>query len=325
MRALRCEGPGGLADLGVRDVLDPEPGPGQVLLDVRAASVDFVDTLIADGRYQLRVPVPFTPGNNVAGVVTAVGPDCTRFAVGDRVHGMAFVGAFAERVRVPEAQLRATPDGLGHDLACLAGSNYRTAYDTLVSTARVRPGENVVILGASGAVGSAAIALGKAFGARVIACASSPEKLEFCRTAGADEVVPYTEPDFKDRLKAACGERGADVVLDTVGGDYAEPALRATGYGGRYVVIGFAAGEVPRVPLNLVLLKGSTILGYEIGAFQRHHPAEAETNREALEAMLTDGRLKPPITGRYTLESAAEAMRTVAGREKYGVTIIEVT
>ncbi|MCF2533940.1 NADPH:quinone oxidoreductase family protein [Yinghuangia soli] len=341
MRALRCEettvrdesggldGPNGpdrsdgLAGLAVREVADPVPGAGQVLVEVKAASVDFVDTLIAAGRYQIRVPPPFTPGNNLAGVVREVGPDCTRFAVGDRVHGLAFVGAFAELAVVREQQLRATPDDLPFEYACLAGVPYRTAYDALVGTAALRAGENLVVLGASGAVGSAAVAIGKALGARVIACGSSPAKLEFCRKMGADEVVSYAEPGFKEALKAVTGG-GADVVLDMVGGEYSEPALRATGYGGRFVVVGFAAGSVPRIPLNLVLLKGSIIRGYEFGDFERRHPEEAAANRDALERMLADGRIVPPITGRYPLEQAAEAMRTVAGRDKYGVTILQM-
>ncbi|MER7362558.1 NADPH:quinone oxidoreductase family protein [Nonomuraea wenchangensis] len=324
MRALLCTDTGDLTSLAVQEVPDPVPGPGQVLVEVRAASVDFVDTLIATGVYQIPVPVPYVPGNNVAGVVAAVGPGCSRFAVGDRVHGMAFIGAFAERVCVPEAQLRPTPAGLSPELACLTGSTYRTAYDALVSTARIEPGEDLVILGASGAVGSAAIGIGKSLGARVIACAAGAAKLEFCRDLGADELVDYSDGDLKRALKELC-PKGAGVVLDMVGGAFSEPALRATGYGGRFVVVGFATGEIARVPLNLVLLKGSTVTGYEIGDFERHHPDEAEANRRALEALLTDGTLKPPITGRYRLDQAAEAMRTVAGRAKLGLTVLDLT
>ncbi|MFK4035113.1 NADPH:quinone oxidoreductase family protein [Nonomuraea wenchangensis] len=324
MRALLCTDTGDLTSLAVQEVPDPAPGPGQVLVEVRAASVDFVDTLIATGVYQIPVPVPYVPGNNVAGVVAAVGPGCSRFAVGDRVHGMAFIGAFAERVRVAEAQLRPTPAGLSPELACLTGSTYRTAYDALVSTARIEPGEDLVILGASGAVGSAAIGIGKSLGARVIACAAGAAKLEFCRDLGADELVDYSGGDLKRTLKELC-PKGAGVVLDMVGGPFSEPALRATGYGGRFVVVGFATGEIARVPLNLVLLKGSIVMGYEIGDFERHHPDEAEANRRALEALLTDGTLKPPVTGRYRLDQAAEAMRTVAGRAKLGLTVLDLT
>jgi NADPH2:quinone reductase len=322
MKALRCEDTAGLGGLAVRAIPDPAPGPGQVVVEVKAASVDFVDTLIATGRYQIPLPVPFTPGNNLAGVVREVGPDCRRFTVGDRVHGMAFVGAFAERAAVDETRLRATPDDLPCEYACVTGSTYRTAYDALGTTAALKPGENLVILGASGAVGSAAIAIGKTLGARVIACASTAAKLGFCREQGADEAVAYTEPGFKDSLKDL---GGADVVLDLVGGDYSEPALRATGYGGRFVVVGFAAGQVPRIPLNLVLLKGCIVTGYEIAGFERRCPELATANRDALETLLATGRLIPPITGRYRLDQAIEAMRAVAGRDKYGITILDLT
>jgi NADPH2:quinone reductase len=324
MRALRCEDTSSLEGTVLRHIPDPIAGPGQVLVDVKAASVDFVDTLIAVGRYQIPVPVPFTPGNNLAGVVREVGPGCNRLAVGDRVHGMAFVGAFAELAAVNEARLRKTPDDLPSEYACLAGVPYRTAYDALVTTAGLQAGEDLVILGASGAVGSGAVAIGKALGARVIACASSLAKLEFCRKTGADEAVSYSEPRFKEAVKELTGG-GADVVLDMVGGEYSEPALRATGYGGRFVVVGFAANQIPRIPLNLVLLKGSIVTGYEIADFERRRPEQAAVNRDALERMLADGRITPPITGRYRLEQSAEAMRVVAGRDKCGITILDMT
>ncbi|WP_328353124.1 NADPH:quinone oxidoreductase family protein [Mycobacterium sp. NBC_00419] len=322
MRALLCKGED-LTSLTVAEVDDPTPGPGQVLVQVHAASVDFVDTLVIRGQYQIPVPRPFVPGNNVAGVVVELGPGCSRFSVGDRVHGMAFVGAYAERAVLSETQLRLTPDGLSADLACLTGAPYRTAYDAIVSKGRLRSGESLVVLGASGGVGSAAVLVGKALGARVIACASTEEKLAFCRDLGADEAVRYTEPDFKDALKAAC-TGGADVVLDMVGGQFSEPALRATGYAGRFVVVGFAAGAPARIPLNLVLLKGSCIIGYEIADFERREPVEAAHNRDKLEAMLVSGSLAPPVTGRFSLDDAAQAVRLVAGRDKLGTTILEL-
>ncbi|MDG5485492.1 NADPH:quinone oxidoreductase family protein [Mycolicibacterium gadium] len=324
MRGLYCSSVDSLSGLSVRDLPDPVPGPGQIVVTVSTASVDYADTLIATGRYQIKVPPPFVPGNNFAGTVTETAPDVTAVAVGDRVHGMALVGAFAEKVAVDQHAVRCTPIGLSDELACLSGSGYRTAYDALVSTAFVERGENVVILGASGAVGSAAITIAKALGARVIACASTQDKLDFCRELGADVGVLYTGADFKDNLKTHCGG-AADVVLDMVGGDYSEPALRATGYGGRFVVVGFAAGTVPRIPLNLVLLKGSTVKGYEIASFERHHPVQTRANREALERMLLDGRLTPPITARYDLDDAVDAVASVAGRDKFGVTVLQVT
>ncbi|MHA7664735.1 NADPH:quinone oxidoreductase family protein [Mycolicibacterium sp. HS_4_1] len=322
MRALLCEGES-LDSLSVRDVPDPLPAPGQVIVEVQSASVDFVDTLVVRGQYQVPIPRPFIPGNNVAGVVVEVGPESTRFAVGDRVHGMAFVGAFAERVAVADSQLRPTPDGLSAEFACLTGAPYRTAYDSIVSKGNLSSGEDLVVLGASGGVGSAAVLIGKALGARVIACASTPEKLAFCASLGADEGILYNEPDFKDALKATC-KGGADLVLDTVGGDFSEQALRATGYGGRFVVIGFAAGAPARIPSNLILLKGSSVIGYEIADFERREPARAAVNRRELEEMLASGTITPPITGRYSLDRAADAVQMVAGRDKLGVTILKL-
>jgi len=323
MRALIVDGLNGPRDWAVRDVATPEAGPAQVVVEVQAASVDFVDTLVATGKYQLPVPPPFTPGNNLAGVVVEVGPACTRFQVGDRVHGMAFTGAFAQLAVVAEDQLRPTPAGLAPELACLTGVPLRTAYDSLVTTARLQEGESLVVLGASGAVGSLAIRVGKALGARVVACASSREKLQFCHDLGADALISYSEPGLKDAIKEACGG-GAEVVLDLVGGEYSEPALRATGYGGRFVVVGFASGGPARVPLNLVLLKGSIITGYEIADFERRQPEQAAANRDALEAMVASGDIRPPIVGRYSLDQAADAMAAVAGRDKRGITILEV-
>lgn len=324
MRAVLCTGTNGSEGLTVADVADPTPEAGQVIVAVRAASVDFVDTLIISGRYQVPVPRPFVPGNNVAGVVVEVGPDCSRFAVGDRVHGMAFIGAFAEKVAVAEQQLRPTPDGLDPGTACLTGAPWRTAYDSIVSRGELRAGEDLVVLGASGAVGSAAVLIGKALGARVIACASTQEKLDFCGTLGADAGVLYSAPGFKDALKAAC-PGGADVVLDMVGGEYSEPALRATGYGGRFVVVGFAAGAPARVPLNLPLLKGSRVIGYEIADFESREAEEAARNRDALETLLVEGTFIPPITGRMSLDTAVDAIRLVGGRDKLGATILEMS
>jgi NADPH2:quinone reductase len=322
MRALQCHQTGGSDALAVEDVQDPSPGPGEVMVAVGAASVNFVDTLVVAGRYQIPFAPPFIPGSDFAGTVAAVGPGVTGFAVGDRAHGMSRLGAFAELVAVPEGAVRRTPADLAAEVACTLGSSARTAYDALVSVGRVQPAEDVVILGASGAVGTAAITIAKALGARVVACAS-PDKLGLCVEMGADETVDYTTGDLKAELKRAC-EGGADVVLDMVGGAVSEEALHATGFGGRFVVVGFASGAVPKVALNLVLLKGSEILGYEIADFERYRAAEAAANRAALEQMAVDGRFRPAIANRFQLEEAAHAMRIVAGRDKAGATILRM-
>ncbi|WP_083441798.1 NADPH:quinone oxidoreductase family protein [Nitriliruptor alkaliphilus] len=322
MRALQCHQTGGFDALAIEDVPDPSPGSGEVLVAVAAASVNFVDTLVVAGRYQIPFAPPFIPGSDFAGTVAAVGPDVTGFAVGDRVHGMSRLGAFAELVAVPEGAVRKTPADIAAEVACTLGSSARTAYDALVSVGRVKPDEDVVVLGASGAVGTAAIAIAKALGARVVACAS-PDKLGLCVEMGADETIDYTKGDLKDELKRVC-DGGADLVLDMVGGPASEEALRATGFGGRFVVVGFASGAVPKVPLNLVLLKGSAILGYEIADFERYRATEAEANRTALEQMAVDSRYRPAIANRFQLEDAAQAMRIVAGRDKAGATILRM-
>lgn len=322
MRALRCHETGEPAIMVVDDVPDPMPAGGEVLVEVEVAAINFVDTLMVAGRYQIPFDPPFVPGSDFAGTIKTLGPGATRFAVGDRVHGMSMLGAYAELVAVPEASLRPTPEGLSADQACALGSGMRTAYDALVSIAQIQPGENLVVLGAGGSVGTAAISIAKALGARVIACSSS-EKLPLCEEAGADDVVDYNTVDLKAELKRLAGE-GVDVVLDLVGGPVSEAALRATGFGGRFVVVGFASGSIPRIPLNLVLLKGSTILGYEIVGFERHRAAEAESNRIALEQMILDGRVQPSIQNRFALEEGPAAMQTVAGRAKQGATLLQV-
>jgi NADPH2:quinone reductase len=324
MLALQCLETGTLDNLRVGEVDDPVPGHGMVGVDIKAAAVNFVDALSVLGKYQIQFPAPFIPGIDMAGVVSAVGPDCDRFVVGDRVHGMTLLGGFAERAAVPATLLRHTPNGLPFDLACTTGTTYRTAFDALTSVADLRPGEDLVILGASGAVGSAAIGVGKALGARVIACASNDEKLAFCRKLGADETIDYAATNLKDEIKRLC-PNGAGVVLDVIGGDLSELALRATGYGGRFVVVGFASGTIPRVPLNIILLKGSKIVGYEIADFERRYPREAETNRDTLEGWIAEGAIQPPIEARYRLDDAADAVRRAASRTKFGITIIDNT
>jgi NADPH:quinone reductase len=323
VRGLVCNQVGSFENLEVVSLDDPVPQPGEVLVRVASAAVNYVDALIVLGKYQLVPPTPFIPGVDIAGTIVAVGPECTRFTVGDRVHGLTLFGGFAESVAVSEDRLRPTPDGLGADLACTTGTPYRTAYDALISVGDLQPGQDLVILGAAGAVGSAAITVGKAVGARVIACASTPTKRTFCERLGADVVLDSTDTQLKSALKAACNGT-ADLVLDPVGGSLTETALRAIGFGGRLVVVGFASGQVPKVPLNLVLLKGSSILGYEIVDFESHHPARADENRTALESLLAEGVIAPPIEARYLLDDGAAALQRAASRDKLGLTVLKL-
>jgi NADPH:quinone reductase len=319
VRALRCTTHGGTDSLVIEDLPDPVPGPGEVLVRVVAASVNYPDVLICRNEYQIRMPAPFTPGSDFAGVVEAVGQGADPALVGRRVCGTVFVGAFAERLVAPAASCIPVPDEVDDEAAAAFPVVYGTAYDALRSRGSLAAGETLVVLGAAGGVGSAAVQLGVAMGARVIACASSPEKLSACRALGAAATVDYATEDLKARLKEL---GGADVVVDPVGGPYSEAALRACNYGARFVVVGFAAKDIPRIPLNLVLLKSVSVVGYEIGSFMRNEPEAVRRNRAELLALLAEGRIRPLIGGVHPLDEAAEAMRRVFERESIGKVVI---
>jgi len=322
MRAVRCLAHGEPEALVVEDVTDPVPGSGEIVVDVRAASVNFPDALLVANRYQASIPPPFTPGSDFAGVVTAVEPGTRGFALGDRVYGSVFVGAFAERVRAGTGALRPLPSAVDYAVGAAFPTTYHTAYDALRTTAALAPGETLVVLGAAGGVGSAAVQIGKRLGARVVACASSPAKLALARTLGADETVDYTAPGFKDALKQLA-PKGVDVVLDPVGGPYSEAALRACGYGARFVVVGFAAGEIPRIPLNLVLLKGVIVKAYEAWGFAQREGTALARNRGELHSLLADGALRPHVSQSLGLAETSAALRAVLERRAEGKIVIE--
>jgi NADPH:quinone reductase len=324
VRALRCRRHGDPETCVVEDVAEPVPGPDEVLVRVGAASVNYPDVLLVQNRYQASVPAPFTPGSDFAGTVAAVGHAASGVRVGDRVCGTVFVGAFAEAVVAPASGLVHVPDGVDLPAAAAFPVVYATAYDALRSVAAVRAGDQVVVLGAAGGVGSAAVELARLLGARVIAAASSAEKLAACRARGADATIDYTREDLKARIKEVTGG-GADVVLDPVGGAYSEPALRAMAFGGRFVVLGFAAGDIPRVKLNLVLLKGVEIRGYDAAQFAHRRPAEAHRNRSELLALFAAGRLRPLVSRVYPLADAAAALRAIADRRAIGKLVIDPT
>lgn len=306
----------------LEDVPAREPGPGEIDVAVDAAAVNYPDALIVQNRYQISIPPPFTPGTDFAGTVRAVGAGVTRPGVGERVFGVAF-GAFAERLVVSADRVRRVPDGVEAGDAAAFATVYDTAYDALRTTAAVRPGDTVVVLGAAGGVGSAAVQIGALLGARVVACASSDEKLAVARALGAAETVRYDRPGFKEALKALA-PGGVDVVLDPVGGPYAEAALRAVGYDGRFVVVGFASGEIPRIPLNLVLLKGVVVKGYEIASFLRHEADAAHRNRRELLAHLADGRLRPHVSRRIGLAEVPAALADALARRVVGKIVVDV-
>lgn len=322
MRAIVCERYGPPEDLVLRELPDPEPAPGTMVVRVRAAAVNFPDVLMIDGKYQLKIPVPFTPGSELAGDVLAVG-DGVPFAPGDRVVGTSFVGGFAEQALVPAAVASAIPEGIDYAAAAGFGVTYRTAYHALRSVARVGEGDWVVVLGAAGGVGLAAVDLAVAMGVKVLAAASSPEKLEVCRQRGAAATVDYDREDLKTRIREITGD-GAQAVLDPVGGPYAEPALRSLARGGRFVTLGYASGVIPAIPLNLVMLKGITVQGMEIRTFATDFPAENERDLAELQRLFADGTVSPYIGARFPLAETAAALRYVADRKAVGKVIIDV-
>lgn len=322
MRAVVCRCYGTPEDLVVDDLPDPAPGPGQLLVRVRAAAVNFPDVLLIAGRYQVKIPVPFIPGSELAGEVVAVG-DGAPFRVGQRVSATTPTGAFAERALLDAASVSPMPDGVDFASAAAFGVTYRTAYHALRPVADVHQGDWVVVLGAAGGVGLAAVDLAVAMNARVLAAASSPEKLALCRQRGAEATVDYDREDLKSRIRELTGD-AARVVLDPVGGRYSEPALRGLARGGTFVTLGYAAGDIPSIPLNLVLLKGITICGMEIRTFTVDRPDDAARDMHELSQMFAAGTIRPYIGARFPLSDAAAALRHVAERKVLGKVVIEV-
>lgn len=321
MRAVMCEQLG--KPLEVRNVPTPEPGPGQVRVAVRAAGVNFPDTLIVEGKYQFKPDLPFSPGGEVAGVVDALGEGVTDVALGDRVIAFTVFGGFAEAVVVDARALVPMPDGLDFETAAGLILASGTTLHALKDRAQLKAGETLLVLGAAGGVGLAAVEIGKAMGARVIAAASSEEKLATCRKHGADETINYVTEDLKERVKQLTGGNGADVVYDPVGGDHAEAALRATAWEGRFLVIGFPAG-IPSIPLNLVLLKGCSIMGVFWGQFAARDPKRNGANIAQLLAWVADGTLAPMVSKTFPLERAGDALDELRERRAQGKLILTI-
>jgi NADPH:quinone reductase len=321
MRAAVCHSYGPPGSLRIDEVPMPSARPGTVLVQVAAAAVNFPDVLIIANKYQVSVPLPFTPGSEFSGVVTAVGDGVTVWQAGDRVFGSTFHGSFSEFVAVPESALRAVPDGV--ELRSVAGFwvAHATAYHALRSVGEVAPGDRVVVLGAGGGVGLAAVELGALLGAEVIAIASSDDKLTRCRHQGAKHTIDYSRYDVRDALRDIAPD-GVDVVIDPVGGPFAERALRATRWGGRFVTVGFASGEIPRIPLNLVLLKGVVIKGFEIRTFSEHAPDLAARDERELLELLASGRVRPYVSSVYSLDDVALALAEVAERRAIGKVLV---
>jgi NADPH2:quinone reductase len=324
VRAARVHEYGPPSGVVVEELDDVSPGPGQAVVQIAAAAVNFADVLVIANRYQHPAPLPFTPGSEFAGTVTAVAPDVDGCATGDRVLGTVLAGAFAEEVAVPAASLTHLPPSVDFTTAVAGGVAYATSFHALRSVAQVQPGEWVVVLGAAGGVGLAAVQLAHLLGAHVIAAASSPEKLAVCAEHGADGLINYETEDLKERIRELTGG-GADVIIDPVGGPYSEPALRAGRWHARFVTLGFAAGEIPRIPLNLVLLKGVVVMGMEIWGFSTHQSADAIRDRSELMELLASGRLQPVVSATYALDDVVGALETVAGRRATGKVLITPT
>jgi NADPH:quinone reductase len=323
VRAALCPEYGEPEVVEVVDLPAPEAGPGSVVVRVEAAAVNFPDVLLIANRYQVSVPPPFVPGSEFAGEVLEVAADVTAVSPGDRVFGTVMVGAFAEETSVAATSLTPIPDGIEARHAAAFGVAHRTAYHVLRTVAAVQPGEEVVVLGAGGGVGLAAVQLGSVLGAGVTAVASSAEKLRVAEQNGATRMVNHRSGDLRQLLKEALPS-GADVVVDPVGGSLSEPALRSLRWGGRFVTVGYAAGEVPRIPLNLVLLKGIHILGFEFRGFTTHAAAEMRRNDEELLELLRTKRVLPYIGASFSLDHTADALRYVGDGNAIGKVVVEI-
>ena len=318
-----CKQFGPPEDLGIDEVADPTPGPGEVLIEVKAPPVTFPDTLMLEDKYQYKADLPYIPGGEVAGTVTAIGADVTGIEVGERVvSGLGAVGGYAEFAVAKENAVRKLPDGVGFAESTGLLYAHGTTYYGLKERADLQPGESLLVLGAGGHVGLSAVEIGKLMGARVIAAASSEEKLDLCRERGADETINYSEESLKDRAKELTNGEGVNVIYDVVGGDYAEQALRAIAWEGRFLVIGFTAG-IPAIPLNLTLLKSCQIVGVFYGAMTSRDPKLANEIAEDLLGWVANGDLKPHISATYGLDGAAGALRNLMDRKSVGKIVIE--
>ena len=323
MRALLCKEHGMADKLElVDDWPEPQAGKGEIVIDIKAAGLNFPDVLIIQGKYQFQPEMPFIPGGECAGDVIAVGEGVERYKVGDKVIAMTGHGCFCEQIAVNQLAVMPMPEGLDYKQAAGVAVTYFTTYHALKQRAQLQEGETLLVLGAAGGVGSTAVELGKLMGAKVIAAASSEEKLALCRELGADETINYSEEDLKARVKELTGGKGVDVVYDPVGGDYSEPALRGMAWNGRYLVIGFASGPIPEIPLNLTLLKGCSIVGVFWGRFTGEEPAVHLQNIKELWSLFAEGKLKPAINDVFPLEAYEQAYEVMTERRARGKVIL---
>lgn len=322
MKAVLCKQYGPPESLTFEELPSPRPGPGEAVVAVKAAGVNFPDVLIIQNKYQFKPPLPFSPGSELAGVVKEVGEGVGGFKPGDKVIAFTTYGAFAEEVNAEASRLLPMPQGMDYPSAAAFLLTYATSDHALRDRGALQPGETLLVLGAAGGVGLAAIEIGSALGARVIACASSEEKLAVCREHGADAGINYAAEDLRERIKALTDGRGVDVVYDAVGGPYTEPAFRSLAWRGRLLVVGFAAGEIPRLPLNLPLLKGASIVGVFWGDFARREPRQFADSVRQLGAWYAQGKLRPHVSQTFPLERAADALKLMAARQVKGKVVL---
>ena len=324
MKAMVVHELGGVESLGLEDCPEPGLGAGQVRIGVKAVGVNFPDILIIQGLYQFRPELPFSPGAEAAGVVLEVGEGVTQVAPGDRVIGFSTHGAMAEQFIVPEANTFRIPDELGWEKAAAVAMTYGTSYHALADRAHLAPGETLLVTGAAGGVGSAAVQLGKAMGARVIAAVGTDEKAELIRSLGADDAIVYSKESLKDRVKELTGGAGADVVYEPVGGDVFLETLRCVAWEGRILVVGFASGTIPQAPMNLPLLKGCSIVGVFWGDFARRSPEANRANFDTLFRMAVDGSIDPHVSMTFPLERAGDALTALAERKATGKVVLTI-
>lgn len=322
MKALMCKTLGLPNTLVFEETADPQPGPGQVVVDMKAAGVNFPDALMIQGKYQFKPALPFAPGAELAGVVAALGEGVKNVKVGDRVIAMCTHGAFAEKVLVQAKQIIPMPPAISFETAASFTLAYGTSYHALKGRAQLKEGETLLVLGAAGGVGLAAIQIAKALGAKVIAAASSTEKLAICKENGADELINYSNEDLRERVKELTGGKGPNVIFDPVGGKFAEPAFRSIGWNGRYLVVGFADGEIPSIPLNLPLLKGASIVGVFWGEFVNRQLFDFIKDLGEMFALIEQGKLKPLVSKVYSLPQGAQALQDLLDRKVVGKVVI---
>ncbi len=324
MKAVLCKAFGPAETLVLEEVASPEAKKNEILLEVHAAGVNFPDTLIIEGKYQFKPPFPFSPGGEAAGIVAAVGEKVSHVQPGDRVMALTGWGSFAEQVAVPGYNVMPIPASMDFASAAAFGMTYGTSMHALKQRANLQAGETLLVLGASGGVGLAAVEIGKALGARVIAAASSAEKLAVAKAAGADELINYSEVSLKDKVKELTGGQGADVIYDPVGGDLFDQAIRSIAWNGRLLVVGFASGRIPELPVNLTLLKGAAVVGVFWGAFAQRQPLDNAANFQQLFQWHAEGKVKPLVSQTFPLTQAAEAINALGQRKAVGKVVVQV-